>query len=64
MRFLYTSDPAVNHENFYLDDLAVVDGAGNPLSVGVTNPDDMETTGSWTAGGTPGFSWVTADTAG
>jgi subtilisin family serine protease len=64
LRFLYTSDPAVNHENFYLDDLAVVDGAGNPLSVGVTNPDDMETTGSWTAGGTPGFSWVTADTAG
>jgi hypothetical protein len=40
-----------------------VDGAGNPLSVGVANPDDMETTGVSTPGGTPGFSWVTADTA-
>jgi hypothetical protein len=47
-----------------VDDVASVDGAGNALSVGVTNPDDMEATGAWTSGGTPGFAWVTADTAG
>jgi hypothetical protein len=64
LRFLYTSDPATNHENFYVDDLAVVDGGGAALSVGSTNPDDMKTQGPWTAGGTPGFAWVTADTAG
>lgn len=64
LRFLYTSDPATNYENFYVDDLSIVDGAGNPLAVGATNPDDMETTGTWTSGGTLGFSWVTADTAG
>lgn len=64
LRFLYTSDPATNYENFYVDDVSIVDGAGNPLAVGATNPDDMETTGTWVSGGTLGFSWVTADTAG
>lgn len=64
LRFLYTSDPATNYENFYLDDLSVVGAAGTPLAVGATNPDDMETTGGWSAAGTPGFAWVTADTAG
>jgi len=64
LRFLYTSDPATNYENFYVDDVSIVDGAGNPIAVGATNPDDMETTGTWVSGGTLGFSWVTADTAG
>lgn len=64
VRFLYTSDAGTNYENFYVDDLAVVDGAGTALSVGVANPDDMETAGVWATGGTPGFAWVTADTAG
>ena len=64
LRFVFTSDPATNLENFYVDDVAVLDGAGNALSAGVTNLDDMETTGAWISGGTPGFAWVTADTAG
>jgi hypothetical protein len=64
LRFLYSSDPATNYENFYVDDVSIVDAAGNSLAVGVTNPDDMETTGTWVSGGTLGFSWVTADTAG
>jgi hypothetical protein len=41
-----------------------VDASGSPLAVGVPNPDDAETTGAWTPGGTPGFTWVTADPAG
>jgi hypothetical protein len=38
--------------------------SGNPLAVGVANPDDAETTGVWSTGGSPGFTWVTADAAG
>jgi hypothetical protein len=64
LRFAQTSDGGVNFENFYVDDVAVVDGSGSPLAVGVPNPDDAETTGAWTPGGTPGFTWVTADPAG
>ena len=64
VRFAQTSDGGVNLENFYVDDIGVVDVSGNALAVGVANPDDAETTGAWTPGGTPGFSWVTADTAG
>ncbi|HEX2049594.1 MAG TPA: S8 family serine peptidase [Actinomycetota bacterium] len=61
LRFAYTSDGGVNLENFYVDDVAIVDGAGNALSVGVTNPDNAETQGAWTAAGNPGFQWVTSD---
>jgi hypothetical protein len=64
VRFAQTSDGGVNLENFYVDDIGFVDGSGTPLSVGVANPDDAETTGAWTPGGSPGFTWVTADTAG
>jgi subtilisin family serine protease len=60
LRFAYTSDPAVNLENFYVDDVSIVDASGTPLNVGVANPDDTETQGAWVTGGTPGFSWVTA----
>ena len=60
LRFAYTSDPATNYENFYVDDVRIVDGGGTPLGVGITNPDDMETNAGWAPGGSPGFSWVTA----
>ena len=60
LRFAYSSDPAVNLENFYVDDVSIVNASGTPLNVGVANPDDMETQGAWVSGGTPGFSWVTA----
>jgi hypothetical protein len=58
IRFAYTSDPATNLENFYVDDVAVSDGSGNVLS-----SDDMETNASWQPGGSPGFAWVTAEAA-
>ncbi len=61
LRFAYTSDPGTNYENFYVDDVSIVDATGAPLNVGVTNPDDMETQGAWISGGTPGFAWATAD---
>jgi subtilisin family serine protease len=64
LRFLYTSDSGTHYENLYVDDVRIVDSSGTPLSVGITNPDDMETQAGWTSGGVPGFSWVTADTAG
>jgi subtilisin family serine protease len=60
LRFAYTADGGVNYENFYVDDVSVMDAAGASLNVGVANPDDMEAQGAWVAGGTPGFSWVTA----
>jgi hypothetical protein len=58
IRFAYTSDPATNLENFYVDDVAVSDGSGNVLS-----SDDMETNATWQPGGSPGFAWVTAESA-
>jgi immune inhibitor A len=61
IRFAYTSDPGTNYEGFYVDDIAVVDGAGAALAVGAINPDDAETQSGWVAGGTPGFTWMTAD---
>lgn len=64
LRFAYTADPATNLENFYVDDVAIVDGTGTPLTVGIANPDNMEAQAGWASGGTPGFAWVTADTAG
>jgi hypothetical protein len=64
LRFAQTSDGGVNFENFDVDDVSVVDVAGNPLAVGVPNPDDTETTGAWTPGGMSGFTLVTADPAG
>lgn len=56
LRFAYTSDPETNYEGFYVDDVRVV-GAGGTTAFS----DDMETNAGWTSGGTPGFSWVTAD---
>jgi bacillopeptidase F (M6 metalloprotease family) len=32
LRFAYTADGGVNFENFYVNDVAVVDGSGNPLT--------------------------------
>jgi bacillopeptidase F (M6 metalloprotease family) len=58
LRFAYTSDSGTNHENFYVDDVSIVDSGG-----GVLFTDDMETSGSWTRGGTPGFAWVTAESS-
>lgn len=55
LRFAYTSDPAVNLENFYVDDVRVLDSTG-----AVVFSDDMETQDSWTPSGSPGFAWVTA----
>lgn len=55
LRFAYTSDPATNLENFYVDDVRILDAAGNVLFA-----DDMETPGNWVPGGNPGFQWVTA----
>jgi subtilisin family serine protease len=56
LRFQYSSDPLTNYEGFYVDDVRIVDGAGSALF-----SDDMETNAGWTPGGTPGFSWVSAD---
>lgn len=56
LRFAYTSDPATNLENFYVDDVRILDAAGNLLFA-----DDMETPGNWVPGGNPGFQWVTAE---
>ena len=53
---MYLSDPETNYEGFYVDDVRVV-GAGGATAFS----DDMETNAGWTPGGTPGFSWVTAD---
>jgi subtilisin family serine protease len=55
LRFAYASDPETNYEGFYVDDLSIVGATGTLLA------DDMETNAGWTPGGTPGFSWVTAD---
>jgi hypothetical protein len=56
LRFAYTSDPETNYEGFYVDDVRVVGADGTTAF-----SDDMETNAGWTPGGTPGFSWVTAD---
>jgi hypothetical protein len=59
LRFAYTSDPATDRANFYVDDVRVL--TLNPLNP-VFFSDDMETPGGWTAGGSPGFRRVTAAT--
>jgi hypothetical protein len=51
--FAFTSDPATNLENFYVDDVTILDG-------GVVFSDDMETKENWAPSGIPGFAWVTS----
>ncbi|MDX6423365.1 MAG: immune inhibitor, partial [Gaiellaceae bacterium] len=56
LRFLYSADAGTNYEGLYVDDVRVL-GAGGATVFS----DDMEANAGWTSGGTPGFSWVTAD---
>jgi subtilisin family serine protease len=56
LRFAYTSDAAVNHPNFYVDDISILAADGTVIFT-----DDVETAGGWEPGGNPGFSWITAE---
>jgi hypothetical protein len=55
VRFAHSSDPAVDLDNFYVDDLRFFGALGNQLFY-----DDMEAIGNWQSGGVPGFKLVTA----
>jgi immune inhibitor A len=54
LRFAYSSDPAVDLDNFYVDDVTISGTLGNVLF-----KDDMENGSLWQASGAPGFKHVT-----
>jgi hypothetical protein len=57
LRFAYTSDPATDLDNFYVDDVKISRlNAADPVAF----VDDMEATAQWSPGGSPGFRYVTA----
>lgn len=54
LRFAYSSDPAIDLDNFYVDDIRILGLMGNVLF-----SDDTEISTPWQPGGVPGFKHVT-----